>query len=73
MSLPSFHYGNFEKLERIVHNMGSNRSIQILDILVPDVDAFIRQRLAFSSNLKELSLYIMTINIDALCHNTTMA
>ena len=64
LSLPSFDYVNFEKLERIVHSM---RSLQILDILVPPEDDVIQQSLALSSNLKELSLHynISTLKLCA--------
>ena len=57
LNLPSFYYGNFEKLERIIHRMGS---VQILNILISVFivdDAFIRQCFRLSNNLKELSLH----------------
>ena len=58
LSLPSFHYNNFQKLEKIVHSMGS---IQISSILVSvfiNQSAYsIRQYFTLSNNLKELSFH----------------
>ena len=56
LSLPSFHYKNIEKLEKIV---SSTASLQIMDILVPKHyhSMFIQQIFMLSCNLKELSLH----------------
>ena len=59
LSLPLFDlYGNFEKLEKIVHSIGT---IQVLDISVPaqsiDKGRVLRQTFAVFSNLRELSLH----------------
>ena len=63
LNLPSFQYGSFEKLQKIVHSMGS---LQILNIRVPlfTENTLIRRYLALcNNNLKELSLCYRLANV----------